>query len=83
MVGYYSCGWALSSSAGFKSGGVSFPDTGPQHHNHNDNDNFSVGQTVASSTYGEDRQKVVHQTILDPYGDKGQYTGIILRSTGM
>lgn len=46
-------------------------------------DNASMGQTVASSTYGEDRQKVSNQTILDPYGDKGNYTGIILRSTRM
>jgi hypothetical protein len=38
---------------------------------------------VASSTYGEDRQKVTRQDILDPYGDKGRYTGILLRSTGM
>ena len=55
--------------------GVSFPDT--------TDDNASLGNTVASSTFGEDRQKVVDQVILDPYGDKGTYTGIILRSTGM
>jgi hypothetical protein len=48
-----------------------------------DEDNASVGHTVASSTFGEDRFKVVNQTILDPYGDKGTYTGVILRSTGM
>jgi hypothetical protein len=46
-------------------------------------DSASVGMTVASSTYGEDRQKVVEQVIMDPYGDKGHYTGVILRSTGM
>jgi hypothetical protein len=46
-------------------------------------DNASVGQSVASSTFGEDRQKVENQVILDPYGDKGNYTGVILRSTGM
>ena len=57
--------------------GVSFPDTA------GDDDNASLGNTVASSTFGEDRQKVVDQVILDPYGDKGTYTGIILRSTGM
>ena len=57
--------------------GVSFPDTP------GDDDNASLGNTVASSTFGEDRQKVVDQVILDPYGDKGTYTGIILRSTGM
>ncbi|CAB9510699.1 whole genome shotgun sequence [Seminavis robusta] len=39
--------------------------------------------TVASSTYGEDRQKVINQSLLDPYGDKGIYTGLILKSTGM
>jgi hypothetical protein len=43
----------------------------------------SIGNTVASSTYGEDRQKVVSQTLLDPYGDKGRYSGVVLRSTGM
>mmetsp|Transcript_11017 Transcript_11017/g.24656 ORF Transcript_11017/g.24656 Transcript_11017/m.24656 type:complete len:866 (+) Transcript_11017:274-2871(+) len=48
-----------------------------------DSDNMSLGNTVASSTYGEDRQQVVQQSILDPYGDKGTYTGVILRSTGM
>ena len=46
-------------------------------------DAASTGQTVASSTYGEDRQQVTDQVILDPYGDKGHYTGIILKSTGM
>ena len=47
------------------------------------NDEGSLGNTVASSTYGEDRQKVVKQPLLDPYGDKGIYTGVVLRSTGM
>jgi hypothetical protein len=46
-------------------------------------DDRSLGQTVASSTYGEDRVKVVNQSLLDPYGDKGTYTGVVLRSTGM
>lgn len=46
-------------------------------------DEKSLGQTVASSTYGEDRQKVVNKSILDPYGDKGTFTGVVLRSTGM
>jgi hypothetical protein len=55
-----------------KNQGVSFVD-----------DSASAGQTVASSTFGEDRNKVSNQTILDPYGDRGKYTGIILRSTGM
>ena len=55
-----------------KTAGVSFVD-----------DNASVGHTVASSTFGEDRIKAQKQTIMDPYGDKGEYTGIILRSTGM
>lgn len=48
-----------------------------------DEDNSSVGHTVASSTFGEDCYKVVNQTIHDPYGDKGTYTGVVLRSTGM
>jgi hypothetical protein len=55
-----------------RAGGVSFVD-----------DSVSVGHTVASSTYGEDRQKVTRLNILDPYGDKGRYSGIVLRSTGM
>ena len=55
-----------------RNAGVSFAD-----------DNASVGHTVASSTFGEDRIKVHKQTITDPYGDQGEYTGIILRSTGM
>jgi len=46
-------------------------------------DEQTVGNTVATSTYGEDRQKVVNQTVLDPYGDSGVYTGVILLSTGM
>lgn len=62
----------LNTSSGSASNKVSFVD-----------DSASVGHTVASSTYGEDRQKVKDKIILDPYGDKGAYTGIILRSTGM
>jgi hypothetical protein len=46
-------------------------------------DNQSLGHTVASSTYGEDRQKVANKTLLDPYGDRGIYTGVVLRTTGM
>ncbi|KAG7370893.1 2-isopropylmalate synthase [Nitzschia inconspicua] len=46
-------------------------------------DEITLGQTVASSTYGEDRIKVVNQQLLDPYGDKGVYTGVVLRTTGM
>eukprot|EP00548_Thalassiothrix_antarctica_P012650 CAMPEP_0194168758 /NCGR_PEP_ID=MMETSP0154-20130528/3594_1 /TAXON_ID=1049557 /ORGANISM="Thalassiothrix antarctica, Strain L6-D1" /LENGTH=739 /DNA_ID=CAMNT_0038879949 /DNA_START=53 /DNA_END=2273 /DNA_ORIENTATION=- len=49
---------------------------------HNDDERsvggMSLGNTVASSTYGEDRQKVVSQTLLDPYGDKGRYSGVVL-----
>jgi len=46
-------------------------------------DDRSLGQTVASSTYGDDRVKVVNKKLLDPYGDKGTYTGVVLRNTGM
>merc|ERR1712238_122380 len=46
-------------------------------------DDRSLGQTVASSTYGDDRIKVVGKTLLDPYGDKGSFTGVVLRNTGM
>jgi hypothetical protein len=61
------------------------------HHNTNGDDNLdddsmdntSVGNTVASSTYGDDRQKVVSHILLDPYGDSGRFSGVVLRSTGM
>jgi hypothetical protein len=46
-------------------------------------DDRSLGQTVASSTYGDDRVKVTNKKLLDPYGDKGTYTGVVLRNTGM
>jgi hypothetical protein len=46
-------------------------------------DETSIGQTIASSTYGDDREHVRDQKLLDPYGDSGKYTGVILRSTGM
>ncbi len=46
-------------------------------------DDGSLGQTVASSTYGDDRVKVTNKKLLDPYGDKGTYTGVVLRNTGM
>jgi hypothetical protein len=53
-------------------GGVSFVD-----------DSAGIEHTVVSSTYSEDRQEVTRQDILDPYGDKGRYTGMVLQSTGM
>jgi len=43
----------------------------------------TIGPTVASSTYGEDRQVVKDQLLLDPYGDKGIYSGQVLLSTGL
>jgi len=46
-------------------------------------DDGSLGHTVASSTYGDDRVKVTNKMLLDPYGDKGTYTGVVLRNTGM
>jgi len=51
--------------------------------NPNETDTVTLGHTVASSTYGEDRQKVSQRSLLDPYGDKGTYTGVVLRTTGM
>lgn len=60
-----------------------FSDPNEQQPSHEQEDNQSLGQTVASSTYGEDRQKVVNKTLLDPYGDRGIYTGVVLRTTGM
>mmetsp|Transcript_21953 Transcript_21953/g.52250 ORF Transcript_21953/g.52250 Transcript_21953/m.52250 type:complete len:765 (-) Transcript_21953:59-2353(-) len=46
-------------------------------------DDKSLGHTIASSTHGDDRMKVVNKKLLDPYGDKGTYTGVVLRNTGM
>jgi hypothetical protein len=46
-------------------------------------DDMTYGQTVASSTYGEDRIKVTSRHVLDPYGDEGTYSGVVLASTGM
>jgi hypothetical protein len=51
--------------------------------NFNPADDATCGDTIASSTYGEDKIKVVNKELLDPYGDKGTYTGVMLRSTGM
>lgn len=65
------------------------PPKPPQSSNNNNkgvswtDDSASVAQSVASSTFGEDRHKVNDAEILDPYGDKGNFTGVILRSTGM
>lgn len=39
--------------------------------------------TCATSTCCEDRLKVVDKKLSDPYGDKGVYTGVLLRSTMM
>lgn len=43
----------------------------------------SLGPTVASSTYGEDRHVVSNQLMLDPYGDRGTYSGVVLMSTNL
>jgi hypothetical protein len=43
----------------------------------------TTGPTVASSTYGENRHLVTNQILLDPYGDKGSYSGVLLLSTNM
>lgn len=64
------------------------PQNSPRQFGHHDNDdrsldNTSVGNTIASSTYGEDRHKVINRSLLDPYGDRGTYSGVVLRSTGM
>ena len=48
-----------------------------------EHDSYSLGPTVASSTYGEDKHEVDHKPITDPYGDNGVYTGTILTSTGL
>jgi hypothetical protein len=39
--------------------------------------------TEASSTYGEDRMVVKDKYLLDPYGNKGVYSGEVLLSTGL
>ncbi|KAL3903994.1 MAG: hypothetical protein SGARI_005131, partial [Bacillariaceae sp.] len=51
-----------------------YPD--PNEQQPDNSDEITLGQTVASSTYGEDRIKVVEKDLLDPYGDKGTYTGV-------
>jgi hypothetical protein len=39
--------------------------------------------TMGHIPFGEDRQNVARQDILDSHGDKGRYTGVVLLSTGM
>ena len=46
-------------------------------------DVFGSTSTSTKSYDSSSRQKVVDKVLLDPYGDKGTFTGIILRSTGM
>lgn len=58
-------------------------DDNQQPYNYNGDMTENQSLTVASSTYGEDRQKVVNKKLLDPYGDQGTYSGLILKSTGM
>lgn len=41
------------------------------------------GVTIATSTFGEDLIKVNQNKLVDPFGDKGIFTGVLLRSTGM
>jgi hypothetical protein len=54
--------------------------------NHRDddvaNDDNSVGNTVAASTCEDDRQMVVSHKIVDQHGARGEYSGVVLRSTG-
>jgi hypothetical protein len=44
-------------------------------------DTSTVGTSVASSTHHDDRKFVQNLEIMDPYGDIGQYSGVILSST--
>mmetsp|Transcript_31613 Transcript_31613/g.46650 ORF Transcript_31613/g.46650 Transcript_31613/m.46650 type:complete len:757 (+) Transcript_31613:66-2336(+) len=39
--------------------------------------------TFATSTCDEERLDVINKKLADPYGDRGIYTGVLLRSTGM
>lgn len=43
----------------------------------------TTGPTVATSTYGEDVCVVHDRVLLDPYGDRGTYSGVVLRSTNL
>lgn len=54
----------------------------------NDDDNNNDGNesddfSMASSTEGEERSRLYKTSLIDPYGDRGTYTGVILRSTQM
>lgn len=46
-------------------------------------DDKSVGQSIHSETYGDEREKVFNSIVTDPYGDRGHYTGIVYRSSHM
>ena len=38
--------------------------------------------TIATSTFAESKGEVSNKSMIDPYGDRGDYTGAILISTG-
>jgi hypothetical protein len=42
-----------------------------------------ANNSVASSTFGDDRRTVRSQLIKDKHGDQGQYTGVVLKSSGL
>jgi hypothetical protein len=46
-------------------------------------DGHCEDHTVTSSTDGEERRMVKNRTLMDSYGDRGVYTGTVLRSTGL
>ena len=43
----------------------------------------TLGPMVASSTYGEDCHVMSNQVLLDPHGDRGMYSGVVLMSTNL
>jgi len=48
---------------------------------HDDDDHS--GPSEVSTTYGEEEMQVFDKILSDPYGDRGIYTGVVLRTTGM
>jgi hypothetical protein len=51
----------------------------------NDEYDFSARDdgTIVSSSYGEEIIKVIQKELFDSYGDKGIFTGAMLKTTGM
>lgn len=46
-------------------------------------DDDESGPSEVSTSFGEDRVRVASKVLVDPYGERGVYTGIILLGTGL